>query len=187
VGTEAENYVNILATVDCLRNLDIWTPDIGSLACWYAKGRLVASAFDFEWTWPDQLELLRDGVMLARNYSPEKRAPCGVTTPRRTRKDLLRCRPPIMCAAHSRSPSLIPITPGCPNDTADLAEGQGRHGIQTGMDAAALYLCDADPAGANYLVFRDTTAAASRRSGNSAPLPKSSVPPMRPKMLKSSW
>ncbi|MBS3763396.1 MAG: hypothetical protein KGZ25_08860, partial [Planctomycetes bacterium] len=68
--TEHESYVNVLACVDSLRNLDIWVPGIGSIAQWYGRGKPLSTCFTFDTGYKTRHELLRDGVRLARNYTP---------------------------------------------------------------------------------------------------------------------
>ncbi|MFP4027767.1 MAG: hypothetical protein ACLFWL_08260 [Candidatus Brocadiia bacterium] len=69
-NTEHESYVNVLACVDSLRNLDIWAPGIGGIAQWYGRGKPLSTCFTFDTGYKTRHELLRDGVRLARNYSP---------------------------------------------------------------------------------------------------------------------
>jgi len=82
VGDPAENYVNILAAVDSKRNLDVWTPGIGSIAQWYAQGKPVSQAFSFETGYLERHELLRDGVLLAHNWGAagDSKTPFGYYT-----------------------------------------------------------------------------------------------------------
>jgi hypothetical protein len=82
VGDPAENYVNILATVDSKRNLDVWTPGVGGIAQWYAYGKPVSQAFYFDTGYFERHELLRDGVLLAHNWGAagDSKTPFGYYT-----------------------------------------------------------------------------------------------------------
>lgn len=76
--TDHESYVNVLACVDSRRNLDIWTPGIGGISQWFGRGAPLSTCFTFDTGYKVRHELLREGVRLARNYSPgEEGGPFG--------------------------------------------------------------------------------------------------------------
>jgi hypothetical protein len=158
VGTPHENYVNYLTAVNALGNLDVWTPNVGGLACWFAKGKPVSSAFNFETGYKEQHELSRDGVMLARNYAPgDKGAPFGyyVSTTFEGFAALASadyCRSTFAITKPDdrdwMSPTPLPAWPKVKAATEPKLQ----------WTRQILFLRDPDPAGANYLVLRDSTS-----------------------------
>ena len=65
-GTPNESYINVLAGVDSLRNLDVWVAGVGDIAQWYARGKPISKAFSTAHGYNDRHELLSSGVRLAR-------------------------------------------------------------------------------------------------------------------------
>ncbi len=158
VGTDAENYVNLLSHVDSLRNLDVWVAEVGSLAQWYAKGKPVSEAFYFATGYNERHELLRDGVLLAHNWdgAAATKAPFGYYTTTKPENCALLPRLDYVRATYTVTkpddrewfPDQLPAWPSVTAATAPKLE----------WTRQVLFLKDDDPAGANYLVFRDTTA-----------------------------
>jgi hypothetical protein len=76
--TDHESYVNVLACVDSKRNLDIWTPGVGSISQWFGRGVPLSTCFTFDTGYKVRHELLREGVRISRNYTPgEEGGPFG--------------------------------------------------------------------------------------------------------------
>ena len=156
LGTPSEHYVNLLLPMDAWENLDAWAPTIGSLATWFAKGKPVSGAFVFGLSYADHHELLRDGVLLARNYAPgESSAPFGHYA-----KTAFEAFSASHAADYARAtfttvepdsrgwtPPELPAWPKVTPATAPKLE----------WTRQALFLREPDPAGPHYLVFRDTT------------------------------
>jgi len=67
LGTDLEHYVNVIAFDDSKLNLDIWTPEVGNIAEWFAYGKPLSKQFTFDVGYKERHELLRGGVALARN------------------------------------------------------------------------------------------------------------------------
>ncbi len=154
-GTDDERYLLLLSDVDSRRNLDIWTPNIGSIAGWWHRRRQVASVFYHE-NQAGHHELLRDGVMLARNYPAEPRGPFGYYTS--NEQELFSA---FRVADYSRSTSTItepdprgwfpPNMPEWPRVTAATE-------AKLTWTRQAMFLRDTNPGGPGYLVLLDTTS-----------------------------
>jgi hypothetical protein len=78
-NTPNESYINLLAAVDAKQNLDIWTPEIGSIAQWFGRGQPLSTCSTLDYGYKSKHELLRNGVLLARNWGrPEdSKSPYG--------------------------------------------------------------------------------------------------------------
>jgi hypothetical protein len=158
VGTAAEDDVNLLAYDDSHRNLDVWAPGVGSLAQWYARGKPVSEAFYFATGYSERHELLRDGVFLARNWdgAGNTKSPFGYYTTTRPEAGALLPPADYVRATYTLTtsderdwfPDKLPAWPHVTAATAATLD----------WTRQVLFLKDDDPAGANYLVFRDTTA-----------------------------
>ncbi|WP_309381072.1 hypothetical protein [Cerasicoccus frondis] len=80
-NTPKESFVNFLAGVDSIRNLDIWAPSVTDIAQWYALGKPISTCFTLFTGTKERHELLSEGVQLARNYQPgDKGSPFGYYT-----------------------------------------------------------------------------------------------------------
>ncbi|MCL1857066.1 MAG: hypothetical protein FWF84_05455 [Kiritimatiellaeota bacterium] len=77
-GTPDESLVNVIYA-DYQQNLDIWVPEIGSVAQWYGNGAPLSTLFTFNHCYGEHHELLTSRVRLARNWgAPEDaKAPFG--------------------------------------------------------------------------------------------------------------
>lgn len=82
IGEPTENYLNILSHTNSVKNLDIWVPEIGAVAQWYALGKPVAKQFTFLVGYNERHELFRNGVALARNWGApgDSKLPFGYYT-----------------------------------------------------------------------------------------------------------
>jgi len=69
-NTPTESYVNVLACVDSLRNLDVWVPGVGGISQWFGLGKSLSTCFTIDGGYAVRHELLAEGVRLARNYAP---------------------------------------------------------------------------------------------------------------------
>ena len=67
-NTPNESFVIDLASVQSLRNLDIWTPEVGGISQWFGRGMPLSTCFTFDIGYKERHELLRNGVRLARNW-----------------------------------------------------------------------------------------------------------------------
>jgi hypothetical protein len=157
-NTTSESYVNTLAFVQSTRNLDVWTPQVGALAQWYARGKPLGGNFTFELGYDTHHDLLKNGVRLPHPWAVEGKAgpPFGYYSETRfgafaalPRADYVRSTV-VYTNADTRAgwPANLPPFP---KETA-VAEPRLEWTRQL------LFLKDADPAGAAYLVLRDTTA-----------------------------
>jgi hypothetical protein len=157
-NTPHEHYLNLLSHVDSRRNLDIWVADVGIVAAWFAYGKPVSAGFNFGGSYHERHELLRNGVMLARNYdgAGNGKAPFGYYT--ETIPGALTALPgaDYVCATYRITkpdnrdwfPEKLPAWPAVtPATEARLT-----------WTRQALFVRDADPAGPHWLLLRDTAA-----------------------------
>ena len=157
VGDPNENYLNIVATDDSKQNLDIWVPEVGGVAAWFAYGRQVSKAFAWDVGYNERHELLRDGVFLARNWGApnDSKSPFGYYT--------------------TTSPEAAVFAPRADylRDTYHNTEADNRDWFEANIPAfprvtaatkptldwtrQTLYMKDDTPSGPHYLLLRDTT------------------------------
>ena len=157
LGTSNENYVLLLSAVDSMRNLDVWTPNVGSLATWYAKGRKVSAAFFFDGSYASAHELTRDGVMLARNHAAGDKAatPFGYYT-----KTAVEGFAALPAADYVRGTYTITKPDDrdwLPDALPSWPKVKAATEPQLAWTRQALCVRDANPTGASYMVFLDTT------------------------------
>ncbi len=67
-NTEHESFLLALMSAHSLRNLDIWAPEVGGIAQWFGLGKPLSTMFWFYIGYNERHELLRNGVLLARNW-----------------------------------------------------------------------------------------------------------------------
>ncbi len=154
-GTDNESYLLLHSDTGSRRNIDVYVSNIGSIAGWWHRRRQVASVFYHD-NMAGHHELLRDGVMLARNYPAEPRGPFGYYTTHE--QEVFNALP---VADYSRSTSEITepdprgwFPPNMPEWPKVTAATEARL-IWTRQ---VMFLRDTDPAGAAYLVLLDTTS-----------------------------
>ena len=157
-GGATENYVNLLTHDNSLRNLDVWVAEVGSLAQWYARGKPASEAFYFATGYNERHELLRDGVRLAHNWDGvgDRKGPFGYYTTTQPQACSMLPNLDYVRAAYAVTrpddrdwfPDKLPTFPKVTPATAPKLD----------WTRQVLFLKDDDPAGANYLVFRDTVA-----------------------------
>ena len=157
-NTPSEHYLNLLSHVDSLRNLDIWTPCVGSIATWFAYGKPVSVNFNFDGGYYIRHELLRDGVLLAHYYdgAGNGKAPFGYYTT--THPEAFASLPSadyvratyVNTRVDDRDwfPEKMPATPKIAPATSPNLQ----------WTRQTLFVKDADPAGPTWLLLRDTTA-----------------------------
>jgi hypothetical protein len=158
VATPGEHYLALRSYVDALHNLDVWAPEVGGLALWYAYGKPVSRAFTFEVGYNERHELLRDGVLLARNFDGTNgKNPYGYyvktkpqafsTLPRQDYAaavyETTKADPRGWFPAKAPMPAWPKVPPAHEPTLAWLRQ--------------ALFVKDDDPRGPHYLVLRDTT------------------------------
>ncbi len=85
-NTPRESYLIFLSHTNDLRNLDVWTPGIGGFSQWFGRGKPLSTCFNIDTGYRARHELLRDGVLLARNWGApgDPKGPFGyyvTTTP----------------------------------------------------------------------------------------------------------
>jgi hypothetical protein len=157
VGQTEEHYLNLLAYVDSLRNLDIWTPGIGGITCWFAYGQPLSQAFTFGTGYFERHELLRDGVLLARNFdgTEKGKSPFGYYT--RTAFGAFAALPSLDYARASYQ-----VTK--PDDRAWFPEKMPTWPVvkaatepHLNWTRQALYFKDSTLSGPHWLLLRDTT------------------------------
>ncbi|MHB9134493.1 MAG: hypothetical protein ACYDBB_25760 [Armatimonadota bacterium] len=158
VGTPGENYLNIKSNVNSLRNLDIWTPEVGGIAKWYSRGRPVSEAFTFAVGYFERHELLRDGVLLAHNYdgAGNGKEPFGYYTTTTfgafaalPRLDYIRAT---YTVTNPDTRGWFPDNmPAWPKVTAATE-------AKLTWTRQALFMKDDEPLGPHYLLLRDTVA-----------------------------
>lgn len=160
-NTPTESYVNLLATTDSFRNLDIWTPGIGGISQWFARGKPLSTCFTFAVGYNERHELLRDGVRLARNWGEpaDPKNPFGnytktafATFAALPQADYVRAtytnlRVDDRVDANNWFPEKVPAYPKVTPAKEQKLE----------WTRQLLFVKDADPAGPAYLVLRDTT------------------------------
>lgn len=81
-GTPQESFLNVLLCVDSQRNLDVWTPGVGAIAQWFGRGVPLSTCHNNDLGYHCRHELLRDGVLLARNWGApgDPKGPFGYYT-----------------------------------------------------------------------------------------------------------
>lgn len=156
-GTFDEHYLAIRSHVDSLRNLDVWTPEVGGIALWYAYGKPVSKTFTFQIGYQERNELTRDGVLIAHTFDgTNSKTPFGYYTT--TQPQAVATQPG---ADYARTlitntkiddrawwpAGKVPTWPKVPAAT----------GTTLAWTRQALFLKDADPNGPTYLVLRDST------------------------------
>lgn len=157
-ATPHESYVNFIAAAQSLRNLDIWVPGIGAIAQWYGRGRPLSTGFTFQTGYKEHHELLRNGVLLARNWGAagDPKGPFGYYTETKLgtfaalpQADYVRSRF-VVTKPDERGwfPNKLPAYPR----RTPATEGK------LDWTRQVLFLKDTDPAGPAYLVLRDTAA-----------------------------
>ncbi|MFW6039110.1 MAG: hypothetical protein ACOC9P_01390, partial [bacterium] len=152
VGSEQQHYLNFIA--DSNRNADIWSPETGQVARWYAFGDPIGGAFRDGYY--GKHELLRNGVAPARNWQPgDSLAPYGHHTrcmkrieallPRQDYLDLqYEFRRP---SPRSWFPQDLPPWPEVPNEAGELPIAWRRQ---------VLFIKGQEASSPHYLVLRDT-------------------------------
>lgn len=157
-ATPHESYVFAIACAHAMRNLDIWTPGIGGIAQWYGHGKPLSTCFAFKTGYSERHELLRDGVLLARNWGAagDPKTPFGYYT--ETKFGTVASLPQV---DYVRSAFVVTR----PDDRDWFPEKLPAYPRMTAAKEAKLdwtrqllFLKDADPAGPAYLVLRDTTS-----------------------------
>ena len=155
--TPSEHYLLFISHVQSRHNLDIWVPDIGALAAWFAYGKPVSEILNYKGGYYEQHELTRNGVMLARNYdgAGNGKAPFGyytVTLPGPMTAlpgaDYLRAgyritKPDTRDWFPDSMPAWPKLTPATEAKLTWIRQ--------------ALFVKDTDPAGPHWLLLRDTT------------------------------
>lgn len=157
VGDPAENYLNILATNDSTKNLDIWTPEIGAVAHWHALGKPVAKQFAFAVGYNERHELMRNGVALARNWGApgDSKLPFGYYTTATLNGFSALDRVDYVGATYNNTkvddrdwfPENVPAFPKVTAATSSNLR----------WTRQSLFMKDDAPGGPHYLVLRDTT------------------------------
>lgn len=156
-ATPYESYVNFIACAQSLHNLDIWTPGIGGIAQWFGRGMPLSTCFTFGTGYAERHELLRDGVLLARNWgaADDPKGPFGYYTETRFCKFAALPQADYVCS------SFVITKPDDRDWFPDKLPAYPR--LTPAKEARldwmrqVLFLKDADPAGPAYLVVRDTT------------------------------
>lgn len=156
-NTPSEHYLNLVTDVDSQRNLDVWTPQVGALAQWYAFGKPLSQQFTFAVGYAERHELLRDGVLPAHNYdgADHGKAPFGYYTTTKPEAFSTLPRQDYVAATftvtNADTRDWFPAKmPAWPKVTA-ATEAKLRWTRQ------ALFVKDDVPQGPHYLVLRDTT------------------------------
>jgi hypothetical protein len=156
-GTPNESSVNVLSQVGSRHCLDIWAPEAGGIAQWFARGKPLSSRFAFRMGYRERHELLRDGVRLAHNWG----APGDTKTP-------FGCYTEVKNPAFAALPTVDYVRTTLINTKVDdrdwFPDNLPAYPRQTPATASTLewtrqllFLKEADPAGPSYLVLRDTT------------------------------
>ena len=134
-NTPHESYVNLLATTDAQRNLDIWTPGVGGIAQWFGRGRPLSTCFTFAIGYNERHELLRDGRTVGTQLGRSGRQEGTVRILHRDEVRSVfqpaadRLRPRDLCEHQAGRPRLVPRAgPG-------LSAGDRRHATAAGLDA----------------------------------------------------
>ncbi|MDA1142478.1 MAG: hypothetical protein O3B01_28265 [Planctomycetota bacterium] len=157
-NTPHESYINCLASTDSLRNLDIWTPGIGGITQWFARGKPLNTCFTYQIGYHERHELLKDGVRLARNWGQpaDSKSPFGHYT--ETSFKTFAALPQVDYARATYTnirvddrdwfPAAMPAYP-----QVNPASGNGLEWTRQLM-----FLKDTNPEGPAYIVLRDTTS-----------------------------
>ena len=156
-NTPNESYVNVLAGVQSRHNLDIWTPGIGAISKWFGRGQPLSTSFTFEHGYNDRHELLRNGVRLARNWGDpnDAKTPFGHYTE-------------TTFGTFAALPTIDYVRSTFENTTTDDRDWFPKHvpafprvttasGTNLTWTRQILFVKDPDPAGAAWLLMRDTT------------------------------
>ena len=156
VGTPHESYVNLLSQVDSHHNLDIWTPEIGGIAQWYAHGKPLSTASSAI-GYAERHELLRDGVRLAHNWGApgDTKGPFGYYTT--TTDHLFATLPPLDYVRTTVNNTTVDDRDWFPDKLPAFPRETPAKTGTLHWTRQLLFLKDANPAGPAYLVLRDTT------------------------------
>ena len=157
-NTPGEHYLNILSHVDSDRNLDIWTPDVGIVAAWFAYGKPVSAGFNIDGSYAARHELLSNGIRLARNYDGKEdgKSPFGYyTQPIRGPMVALPGADYVRGAYEVTKPD---PRNWFPPDMPAWPKVNPATGATLTWTRQALFVRDRDVAGPHWLLLRDTTA-----------------------------
>ncbi|MBI2190774.1 MAG: hypothetical protein HYU36_02165 [Planctomycetes bacterium] len=157
-NTPHESFVNVIACAQSRHNLDIWVPGIGGIAQWFGRGQPLSTSFAFQTGYSERHELLRDGVLLARNWgdAADPKGPFGYYT--ETRFDRLAAVPQ---ADYVRSAFVITQPDDrdwFPKDLPAYPRLTPAKEARLDWTRQVLFVKDPDAAGPAYLVLRDTTS-----------------------------
>ncbi|MHB9025505.1 MAG: hypothetical protein ACYC7E_15270 [Armatimonadota bacterium] len=157
VGTPAEHYLNILTNVDSLRNLDVWTPGVGSIAKWFAFGKPLSEAFTFATGYHERHELLRDGVLPARNWGApgDAKTPFGYYT--ETQFGSFATMPRLDYVRSAFHITKVDDRDWFPPNMPAWPKVKGATAPKLAWTRQALFVKDIGAQGVHYLVLRDTT------------------------------
>jgi hypothetical protein len=157
-GGERENYVGILSHVGSRRNLDVWVPGVGEIWRWYARSKPVASEFQTGVACEERHELLRNGVLLARNWgAPEDpKEPFGYYTT--TKPEAFAALPRADYVRATYSITEADDRPWFPSNLPAWPRVKPAGEPRLTWTRQVLFMKDANPEGPNYLVFRDTVS-----------------------------
>jgi hypothetical protein len=157
-GHAAEDYVNVIATTDSLKNLDIWTPEIGNIAAWYAFGQPISKQFSFAVGYNERHELLHGGVTLSHNWGApgDSKTPFGYYTSVAPQGFAALPRADYVAATYHFTkpddrdwfPDKMPAFPRVKPATAPVLD----------WTRQTLFVKDDSAAGPHYIVVRDTTS-----------------------------
>lgn len=156
-NTPNESCVNVLAGVQSRHNLDIWTPGIGALSKWFGCGQPLSTNFTFEHGYKERHELLRNGVRLARNWGGpnDAKTPFGHYT--ETTFGAFAALSPVDYVRASFVNTTVDDRDWFPVELPAFPKVTPATGTSLNWTRQLLFVKDPEPAGAAWLLLRDTT------------------------------
>ena len=157
-GTANESFLIDLASVQSLRDLDIWTPEVGGIAQWFGRGKPLSTCFTFAIGYNERHELLRNGVRLARNWGApgDPKTPFGHYT--ETQFGAFAAFPTMDYVRSTFVNTRVDDRDWFPNSVPAFPKVSPAAGTNLTWTRQLLFVKDPDPAGPAWLLLRDTTA-----------------------------
>ena len=155
-NTENESFLIALASAQSLRNLDMWTPEVGGIAQWFGRGKPLSTCFTFEIGYKERHELLRNGVRLARNWGApgDPEMPFGHYT--ETRFGAFASLPPADYVRSTFVNTRIDDRNWFPPKVPAFPKVKPAQGANLDWTRQLLFVRDPDAAGPAWIALRDT-------------------------------
>ena len=157
-STPNESFLTALMSVQSLRNLDVWTPEVGGIAQWFGRGKPLSTCFTFAIGYNERHELLRNGVRLARNWGApgDPKGPFGHYTD--TRFSAFAALPSADYVESMFVNTRVDDRDWFPDNVPAFPKVTPAQGTNLTWTRQLLFGKDPDPAGPAWLAVRDTTS-----------------------------